>query len=144
MFWKNKKYAIIAGCGKLGVEIANYLSEQGYQVLLLDIRADAFLKIATKENVNCLLGDASDVNILESCKISQADCFVAVTKDDNLNSMIIQIAAHIYKVKETYVRLNDANRYRLLEGDIHIISPNQLTLQEFQRLQKKATFPSFQ
>lgn len=135
MFWKNKKTAMIAGCGKLGAEIAESLSDQNYHVLVLDIREEAFVKMEMNENLHCVIGDASDSNLLETCGLSHTDCFIAVTGNDNLNCMLVQIASQIYKVKENYVRLNDDQQRVLLEDSIQVICPKQLTFHEFKRLQ---------
>ena len=48
--FKNKKqssYTVIIGCGRLGANLANTLSEEGENVLILDKEKDSFRKLSS-------------------------------------------------------------------------------------------------
>ncbi|MGN1025213.1 MAG: NAD-binding protein, partial [Faecousia sp.] len=44
---KRTAYTIIAGCGRLGANLANNLSEEGENVLIVDTQKDAFRKLSS-------------------------------------------------------------------------------------------------
>ena len=43
---KKSSYTIIIGCGRLGANLANTLSEEGESVLILDKSKDSFRKLS--------------------------------------------------------------------------------------------------
>lgn len=136
MFHRSKtKSVLIAGCGRLGSRLGGALSERGYNVTIIDTDPDAFRKLPSGYTGFQIIGDATDVDVLESAGIKGADIFLATANRDNINSMVAQIASVIYGVAEVFVRLYDTDKSRLLTGlNIQTIFPADLSLAEFERL----------
>ena len=57
-----------------------------------------------------------------------------MTGNDNINSVITQIAARIYHVDKVYARLQDPDKKKLISGfDICGIYPFELAINEFKK-----------
>ena len=82
-----------------------------------------------------VIGDASDLDMLQSCGIANADIVVVATDSDNVNCMIAQIANMIFHIQQVYIRLNDPDKEELLKDtNIQAIYPAKLSMQEFIRI----------
>ncbi len=130
-------HIIIGGCGRLGAEIAEQLSEDSdVDVVVLDTDPLAFDRLGTGFNGEELVGDCTDRDTLEKAGIARADGLIAVTRSDNANLMAVEIATHLYDVPRTIARLFNPERedvYRKL-GVRYVSSTNliaKLFLNEF-------------
>jgi len=103
---------IIVGGGPIEKDLANILSQEGYDVVLIEKDEDKAKKIA--ETVNCLViwGDATNADILKEAKIEIADGIAILTNDDNTNMMISQLAKK-FNVESIVVRVNDPAKREL-------------------------------
>lgn len=135
MFWKQrKKYAVIAGCGKLGARIASSLQQNAYEVIILDTDKESFHRLPKNALLFTRTADACDSDALKAAGIEHADCFFAATGNDNLNAMLAQMAASIYKCREVYARIDDDSLKDILkQPNIHILCFIELILQEFEQ-----------
>ena len=43
---KSEDYTVIVGCGRLGANLANTLSDSGGDIIVIDKNADAFIKLS--------------------------------------------------------------------------------------------------
>ena len=133
-FLKSKK-VFIAGCGRFGSLLASELSHEGYDVTMLDIDEQAFLRLPDSYDGFQVTGDACDQDVLEQCGIDQCDIFIATTNSDNINCMIGEIASTIYHIQDVYVRLYDLSKEELLKDtSIKAIYPTRLCLSAFLKL----------
>lgn len=105
-----KKSFLIVGCGRFGSFLANRLSTEGNSVIIIDINPDAFNALSPEFSGFTLEGDATEFNILEKAKISQADVLIASTRDDNINLMVGQVAGKICGVSHVFARLYNPKR----------------------------------
>ena len=136
-FWKNKKeaYTIIAGCGRLGANLANTLSEDGAGVLIIDNNKDAFRKLSSAFTGITLTGDAAMLNTLHDAEIEKATTVVSVTNNDNTNILIAQIAKELYGIEHVIARLYDPDRECVYqEFNIETICPAVLSMKEINKL----------
>jgi trk system potassium uptake protein len=131
-------HIIIGGCGRLGAEIAEQLSQDpNTDVVILDIDPLAFDRLGSGFNGDTLRGDCTDRDMLEQAGINRADGLMAVTRSDNANLMTVEIATHLYGVERTIARLFNSDReevYRKL-GVRYVSSTGtmaKLFLNEFQ------------
>ena len=132
---KNKKYIIIAGCGRLGANIASLYSLRGYNAVIIDNRSDAFRKLSLDYSGFSIEADATDIDVLKKSGIATAEIVVAVTDDDNANIMISQIAKQIFDVPVVIARIYDAEKKKISEGyDIHTIDPSKLSMEALEQL----------
>lgn len=104
------EYIIIAGCGRLGVHLANQLSRQGHSVVVIDVNDAKFRNLSAEFSGFRLEGNASELAMLKQAKASSADKLIAVTRDDNVNLAIAQIAHVVFKVPVVFARVNDPQR----------------------------------
>lgn len=118
--FKNKKI-IIVGCGRLGAGLAGLFCDRGYQVFLIDNREQAFEKLSDDFSGFTMLGDGTDIDVLKQANIAQAAIVISVTGNDNINSVITQIAARIYHVDKVYARLQDPDKKKLISGLIFAV-----------------------
>ncbi len=118
---------VIAGCGRVGSDLALSLSRDGHDVSVIDHRPAVFKRLGTTFNGTIHHGVAYDIEVLREAGIEFADSFVAVTDTDNANLMSVQIAKQVFGVPHTVARLDDPARseaYRAL--DIHYVAGAQL------------------
>ena len=131
-------HIIIGGCGELGAEIAEQLSQDSdTDVVVIDQDALAFDQLGSAFNGETLVGDATDRDVLEQAGVRHADGVIAVTRSDNANLMTVEVATHLYDVERTIARLFNPGRedvYRKL-GVRYVSSTGtiaKLFLNEFQ------------
>lgn len=111
---------VIAGCGRVGRQLALVLSGAGDDVSVLDDRPEAEVELGAAFNGTFHVGVAFDVDALRTAGIEDADAFVAVTNSDNANLMAAQVAKEVFQVPRAIARLDDPARersYRALEVD---------------------------
>ncbi len=115
---------VIMGCGRVGATLAGMLSEEGHEVTVLDIRADAFRRLPPDFKGKRHIGNGIDQDVLARIGTSEADAFVAVTQGDNRNVMATQIAKHIFGVKRALCRIYDPIREQMYQDlGLETISP---------------------
>lgn len=104
-------HIIIGGCGRLGAEIADRLSEDpDNDVVILDVDATAFDRLGSAFNGETMVGNCTDRDVLERAGVARADGLIAVTRFDNANLMTVEIATHLYDVPRTIARLFNPER----------------------------------
>ncbi len=111
----NKMYIIIVGCGRLGSYLANKLSSQGHSIVVIDEKESNFEKLTNEFSGFKVEGDASQFSVLKQAKISKADMVMAVTNDDNLNLMVVQIAKKMFGVKKILARVYEPERQKIYQ-----------------------------
>ena len=83
---------IICGAGRVGFAIAKLLTEQNHSVTVIDQSSDDIQKINETLDVKAIVGKATSPIILENANSKDADMIIAVTRNDELNMIICQIA----------------------------------------------------
>jgi len=135
----NKKadedFTIVIGCGRLGANLANTLSDEGGNVLIIDKNKDAFRKLSPSYGGLSIAGDATDLDVLQEAQISKASVVVAVSNSDNANIMVAQLARELFHIRRVIARLYDPEReciYR--EFGIDTICPAVLSAKEIHKI----------
>ena len=131
----NNEYTIIAGCGRLGANLASALSDGGGDVVVIDKNKDAFRKLSPSFGGITITGDATEMPVLNKAEIKKATAVVSVTNNDNTNIMIAQLAKEIFGIERVIARLYDQERdcvYR--EFGINTICPRALSEKEIDKL----------
>jgi len=98
-------YVIIAGCGRVGSQLALQLAYQAHDVIVIDKDRLSFRRLGATFNGITLEGVAFDEELLREAGIDKADAFIAVTNFDNTNLMSAEIAKGIYNVPMVISRL---------------------------------------
>ena len=102
-------YILIAGGGKVGANLARTLLKDGkHEVTLIEQRRDRFERLEHKFEHQVLLGDATEIYVLERAGIARPpDLVAALTGDDEDNLIICQLSREKYGVEKVIARVND-------------------------------------
>ena len=96
---------IICGAGRVGFTIAKILSEQGHSITIIDQSSEDIQKIDDLLDVKSIVGKGTYPSILEKANASEADMIIAVTRNDEINMLICQIAFSIFNVQKKIARI---------------------------------------
>ena len=96
---------IICGAGRVGFTIAKILSEQSHSITVIDQSSEDIQKIDDSLDVKSIVGKATYPSILEKANASEADMIIAVTRNDEINMLICQIAFSIFNVQKKIARI---------------------------------------
>jgi trk system potassium uptake protein TrkA len=116
----------------LGSILANHLSRRGSSVVIVDRDRADFDQLSTEFSGFQVTGDAAELAVLRQAKIEKADCLLAVTRHDNVNLMVAQVASQVFQVPKVVARVFDPSReavYR--EFGIETICPTSLSAETF-------------
>ena len=102
-------YLLIAGGGKVGANLARTLLKDGkHEVTLIEQRRDRFERLEQEFEHQVLLGDATELFVLEKAGIARPpDIVAALTGDDEDNLIICQLSREKYGVEKVIARVND-------------------------------------
>ena len=96
---------IICGAGRVGFTIAKILSEQGHSITVIDQSSEDIQKIDDTLDVKSIVGKGTYPSILEKANATDADMIIAVTRNDEINMLICQIAFSIFNVQKKIARI---------------------------------------
>ena len=96
---------IICGAGRVGFTIAKLLSEQGHSITVIDQSSEDIQKINDTLDVKAIVGKGTYPSILEKANASETDMIIAVTRNDEINMLICQIAYSIFNVQKKIARI---------------------------------------
>jgi trk system potassium uptake protein TrkA len=96
---------IICGAGRVGFTIAKQLSEQGHSITVIDQSSEDIQKIDDALDVKAIVGKATYPSILEKANASETDMIIAVTRNDEINMVICQIAFSIFNIPKKIARI---------------------------------------
>ena len=100
-------YVLIAGGGKVGLNLARELIARGSEVTLIEGDRRAYLRIEQELEHAVQYGDGTELWVLERAGIQRADLVVAVTGDDEDNILICQVAKEKYLCERIIARCNN-------------------------------------
>ena len=101
-------YVLVAGGGKVGANVARTLLRLGHEVTLIEQRRERFEALEEEFEHQVLMGDATEIYMLERAGIGRPpDLVLALTGDDEDNMVICQIAKEKYAVPKVIARVND-------------------------------------
>jgi trk system potassium uptake protein TrkA len=101
-------YAIVAGGGKVGANVARSLLRLGNEVTLIEQERDRFERLEDEFEHQVQRGDATELSVLERAGIARPpDIVLALTGDDEDNLVIAQLAREKYGVEQVIARVND-------------------------------------
>jgi trk system potassium uptake protein TrkA len=123
-------YIIIAGAGKVGLNLARELVGAGHEVTVIEADRDRYVTVEEELEHAIQHGDASELWVLERAGIVRADMVIAVTGDDEDNMLISQVAKEKYLVEHTIARVNNPRNLEHFEllGIRPVVSATDLIL----------------
>ncbi|MBO8158420.1 Trk system potassium transporter TrkA [Thermosyntropha sp.] len=134
--------SIIIGAGKVGFSIAQLLSMEDQDVVVIEQDEERVKLIEETLDVQVIQGSGASWSVLESAGVKSAEMLVAVTEYDELN-MIACLLAKQYGVKTTIARVRNPEYVEtphfspesLLGIDL-IINPERVTAEEIAKIIK--------
>jgi trk system potassium uptake protein len=138
---------IICGAGRVGFTIAKQLSDQQHSITVIDQSSEDIQKINDSLDVKAIVGKATYPSILEKANASEADMIIAVTRNDEINMLICQIAYSIFNIQKKIARIRSQDYLNLKFSKLYskenlpidvIISPE---LEIARSLQRKLEAP---
>ena len=100
-----KQKIIICGAGRVGISITEHLSNEGFDITVIDSNAEAIQKATELYDVQGVLGLASHPNVLEDAGIKDSDMIIAVTQSDEINIAACHIAKSIFATPTMIIRI---------------------------------------
>jgi trk system potassium uptake protein len=101
-------FVIVLGGGKVGANVARSLVRGGHEVVVVEADRARFDSIEAEFRPFAILGDATELYVLERAGIKRPpDIVVAATGDDEDNIVIGQLAKEKYGVQKVIARVND-------------------------------------
>src|ERR1700751_6083344 len=108
-------YAIIAGEGKVGRNLARELITKEHEVTVIESSRPTYLANEEEFEHAIQYGDATELWVLERAGINRADLTVAVTGDDEDNILICQLAKEKYLCERIIARVNNPGNRQYFE-----------------------------
>lgn len=127
---------IIIGAGKIGYHIADFLSHEKHDVIVIELNEERAHSLEETLDVQIINGSGTSGQTLEQAGIREASMLIAVTESDEVN-MISCILAKQYGVEKTVARVR--NPEYVEEDYVHegvfagidlIINPELVTAKE--------------
>ena len=97
---------IIVGEGKVGYNIAKYLSQGNDDVTIIDDKIQALERINNNLDVMCIKGNCTSLKVLYEAGIREADLLISVTNSDELN-MLCSLSGKKLGAKYTVARVRN-------------------------------------
>ncbi|MGH8934567.1 MAG: potassium channel family protein [Egibacteraceae bacterium] len=111
-------HVVIAGCGRVGAQLAVTLDNEGHSVAVIDKNGLAFRRLYELNegfSGQTLQGVVFDREALQHAGIKRAQAFVAVTSGDNSNIVSARTAKERYGVGVVVARIYDPIRASIYE-----------------------------
>lgn len=137
---------LLAGSGKVGETLVKQLSEEGYELTVIDSDAAVLESIAERYDVIGMLGNCASMDTLRQADVAHADLMIAATGSDEVNllcSMTVHgMNPHIHTIAR--IRnpeyIEQAYRMRDVFGLSLAFNPERQAAIEIERLLK---YPGF-
>ena len=88
---------IIIGCGKVGRTLAQQLSEEQHDIVMVDTQPQKLQEFSEEVDAMYLAGNGASISIQDEAGIRTADILIAVTGSDELNLLCCLIAKKVSK-----------------------------------------------
>ena len=88
---------IIIGCGKVGRTLAQQLSEEQHDIILIDTNGQKLQEFTEEIDAMYLIGNGASIGVQKEAGIETADMLIAVTNSDELNLLCCLIAKKVSK-----------------------------------------------
>lgn len=135
---------VIIGDGKVGYRLAKQLSEENYDVVLIDNNAGKLREAINKLDIFCIAGDGVSAEIQKEAGVPGADLVIACASTDELNMLSCLIAKRL-GAENTIARVRNPIYYEqihILKEDLRLtmaINPELAVANEIARV---LIFPS--
>lgn len=135
---------IIIGCGKVGLNLAEQLSTEEHNLVLIDTSAERMQSISEDVDAIKIIGNGASIKTQMEAGVKTADILIAITGSDEMNllcCLIAKKAGHCHTIARVRnpVYSNEINFIKAQLGISMIINPELATAMEISRILR---FPS--
>ena len=119
---------IILGAGKVGESLARNLSQDGYDISIVDLNKNKVDELQDRLDIAAIIGHAAHPSTFKKAGADEETILLAVTNNDEVNIAACQIAKNKFSVKKTICRFKDSTYLDCLDSfgesiiDIPILS----------------------
>ena len=113
---------VIIGDGKVGHKLAVQLSEENYDITLIDQNEGKLKEALNKMDIFCITGNGADAEIMKQADVPRADLVIACASTDEMNMLSCLIARRL-GAKHTIARVRNPIYYRqigMLKEDLQL------------------------
>ena len=113
------RLVIVVGGGEVGFHLAERLSEETQDVVLIDSSAERAEDVGNRLDIMTVVGNGASLSVLEEAGIGSAKMLLAVTSVDEVN-LIASLAARRLGVEYVAARISSPEYYQrssVLSGD---------------------------
>ena len=136
---------IIVGCGKVGSALAESLSKEDHDIIVIDIDGEVVNQITETADIIGVEGNGASLVVQQEAGIKKADILIATTVSDEVNLLCCLIARKSNADIKTIVRvrnpiyLDEVGFFREELGLTLVINPERASAREIARILR---FPS--
>ena len=130
---------VIIGDGKVGYKLAKQLSEDNYDVVLIDNNAGKLKAATNKLDIICITGDGVSAEVQREADVPHADLVIACASTDELNMLSCLIARRL-GARHTIARVRNPSYYQqidILKEDLRLsmaVNPELAVANEISRV----------
>lgn len=130
---------VIIGDGKVGHKLTTQLSEENYDVVLIDQNEGKLKEAVNELDIFCITGNGADVEVQRQADVPHADLVIACASTDELNMLSCLLAKRL-GARHTIARVRNPIYYRqidLLKEDLHLsmaVNPERAAANEISRV----------
>jgi trk system potassium uptake protein TrkA len=135
---------VIIGDGMVGHKVAVELSDENYDVVLIDQNEEALANASNTMDVLCLKGDGANAEILEEADVRHADLAIACTSSDELNMLSCLLARRL-GARHTIARVRNPIYYQqigILKEDLHLSMAVNPEMEAANEILRVLSFPA--
>ena len=113
---------VIIGDGKVGHKLAIQLSEENYDITLIDQNEGKLKEALNEMDIFCITGNGADAEIMKQADVPRADLVIACASTDEMNMLSCLIARRL-GAKHTIARVRNPIYYRqigMLKEDLQL------------------------
>ncbi|MCH7400446.1 Trk system potassium transporter TrkA [Belliella kenyensis] len=137
---------VIAGAGDMGYHLAEQLSFDNKDIVLIDTDKDVLDNVSSHLDVLTIVGDSTSFEVLKNAGVKDAAMLMAVTTSEKTNIVTAALAKQlgakrvIARVRtHDYLQADHEKHFRQIGID-NIISPTMLCSGEIKKMLKNSTF----
>lgn len=101
---------IIVGYGRLGTQVVRLLDTSQHEVVVIDKQRELLQRTDRDPRVRFLAGNAIDPELLRKAGAEGASALFALTRDENTNLMVAQVAKLVFKIPKIMAVVYDPAR----------------------------------
>ena len=130
---------VIIGDGKVGHKLTAQLSEENYDVVLIDQNGGKLKEAVNELDIFCITGNGADAAVQKQADVPHADLVIACASTDELNMLSCLLARRL-GARHTIARVRNPVYYRqidLLKEDLHLsmaVNPELTAANEISRV----------